>query len=83
MEISIERNKIKSSNELLLEIARTQVELEYSKHHVSQYSRGFIDNLITQSFDIVSIAEVGFKVFSKLFSKGSGLFRKKKQKESD
>ena len=63
--------KIKTTQDLLLEIAKTQIEIDYSRSHIFRYGKGMFDNILTQSFNMISIAEVGYKIVRKLFSKGS------------
>ena len=41
------------------------------------------DKILTQSFNMISIAEVGYKIVRKLFSKGSEFIKKRKRQEED
>lgn len=75
------RNNSKNTADLTLEIARTQLELEFTQNHLVKTSREMVHDVINETFNVYTIAQIAFSLFKKIGSSVRMQFRKRQEKQ--
>ncbi len=73
-----DRNKIKNTTDLTIEITRTELELQYAQNELKKNSVEMGQRVISQTLNIYSIANIGFNLAKRAISALKDHLKKKK-----